>query len=108
MEFIGTVEKKSEKKTRSFTDKFNQTQTIEYYELILNNGLERIAVETSSTSQTNSLDADKINQGSYVRAMLVTWATECATTDGRPFMKNRVKIINIKPEYTPEQEYKGF
>jgi hypothetical protein len=52
--------------------------------------------------QTNSLAADKINQGSYVRAMLVMWATECTTTDGCPFMKNRVKIINIKPMYIPE------
>ena len=100
MEITAEVEMISKKQTRSFPTKDGQTQTIDYVEMVLNNGIERFACETANGNLakviTEGEAADRISKGDSVHAILINWASPQKTNDGREFMVNRIKVHQIK------------
>ena len=101
MEITAVVESISPKKSRTYTPTGGQPQEIQWLDIVLNNGLERIAAETVGNGLanliTNKEDKDNfIAKGDTVRAFLMINCAEQKTKDGETFMANRIKIHQIR------------
>ena len=96
MEITGKIEMMSGLQTRSFPQDDGTSGLIEYVEVVINNGLERICAETMGSLQAKALLASGLRAGDDVTAMLVTWCKQRKTNDGRLFYANVTKIAALK------------
>ena len=102
MEITAVVESISPKRSRTYTPtNGGQPQEIQWLDIVLNNGLERIAAETVGNGLANLISnpespADFIVKGDTVRAFLLISCSEQQTRDGETFMANRIKIHQIR------------
>ena len=90
-----------ERCSRTYTPTGGQPQEIQWLDIVLNNGLERIAAETVGNGLANLISnpespADFIVKGDTVRAFLLISCSEQQTRDGETFMANRIKIHQIR------------
>jgi len=100
MEITGKIEMMSGLQSRSFTPEDGSgPQLIEYVEVVINNGLERISAETMGSLQAKALLASGLRVGDDVTAMLVTWCKQRKTGDGRLFYANVTKIAALKKTF---------
>ena len=72
--------------------------SMDFYEMVLDNGLERFACDTNSSSLASQIEKDKLKKGDRVNAILRTQCYPAKTKDGKDFFSNRTKIIDIKAE----------
>ena len=100
MEFKAKIEMLSGLQSRSFTPEDGSApQLIEYVEVVLNNGLERISAESYSGNQAKAFLARGLRVGDTVVAQLITWCKKRKTTDGRFFFANVTKIMSMEKEF---------
>lgn len=107
MQINGTIEQMSGLLSRSYQDKNGGMQTVEYLTMVINNGLERIACETNSTSQARSLLAEGLKKHDRVQAVLLTWCHPRKTQDGREFFSNDTRIVALHRDYMPDDDSAG-
>jgi hypothetical protein len=100
MEITAQVEEISELKKRKFTPQGGREIDIEWVELVLNNGIDRIACETVGNSLARTICSEdlkeRIVKGDTVRAQLVTDCSERSTSTGEKFWANRTKCFLLK------------
>ena len=98
MEIRAQIEQMSGLLSRSFTTQQGEQRTIEYVEVVLNNGLERIFCESAHAEQARQILHD-VKIGDNVVAMLRTWASTAKRQSGETFWLNRTRIVNLQKEF---------